>query len=400
MPAKFPKSRRVVCLVADGFGVGAAADAEAYGDSGANTLGNTCRAVGGLKLPTLEKIGLGRLGQFQGIAAAYPPVGKVMKLAERSVGKDTTTGHWELAGLVTREPFPTFAEGFPQDLLEDFIRKAELPGILGNYPASGTEILKQLGEEHLRTGKPIVYTSADSVFQIAAHEEAFGLERLYKVCEAARALTLPLNIGRVIARPFVGTSAATFRRTEHRRDYSIAPGRNSLDILEDEGIEVISVGKIDDIFNHRGISRGNHTGNNQDSLRVTLEFLKETRGDQAFIFTNLVDFDMLYGHRRDPKGYAQALSDLDSFYPTLLSELRDDDLVLLTSDHGCDPTFRGSDHTREYVPLLAVGPNLKGADLGIRSSFSDVAASVLAAFGITSTELPDLGTSFLDPASV
>lgn len=400
MPARFPKSRRVVCLVADGFGVGAAADAEQYGDAGADTLGNTCRAVGGLKLPTLEKIGIGRLGQFKGIAAAYPPVGRVMKLAERSVGKDTTTGHWELAGLVTREPFATFPEGFPADLLETFIREAELPGVLGNYAASGTAIIEKLGQEHVETGKPIVYTSADSVFQIAAHEESFGLERLYRVCEVARKLTLPLNIGRVISRPFVGDSATGFRRTEHRRDFSISPGRNCLDVLEDEGIEVISVGKIDDIFNHRGISRGSHTGNNHDSLRVTLDFLKETRGDQAFIFTNLVDFDMLYGHRRDPRGYAQALTDLDAFYPQLLTELRDDDVVLLTSDHGCDPTFRGSDHTREYVPLLAVGPNLKGIDLGVRSSFADVAASVLGAFGIDSAQLPDIGTSFLDPISV
>jgi phosphopentomutase len=384
--------------VADGLGVGASPDAESYGDAGANTLGNTCRSVGGLKLPTLEKIGLGRLGQFKGIAAAYPPVGKVMKLAERSVGKDTTTGHWELAGLVTRKPFPTYPQGFPALLLEAFIREAGLPGILGNCAASGTQILEDLGEEHLRTGKPIVYTSADSVFQIAAHEDVFGLERLYRVCEIARKLTLDLNIGRVIARPFLGDTARAFRRTEHRRDYSIAPGKNCLDVLEGEGVEVISVGKIDDIFNHRSISRGKHTGNNADSLRATLDFLKDTRGDQAFIFTNLVDFDMLYGHRRDPRGYAQALAQLDAFYPQLLSELRDDDLVLLTSDHGCDPTFRGTDHTREYVPLVAVGPNLKGGDLGNRSSFADVAASVLEAFGIVS-DLPDLGKSFLDPLS-
>lgn len=390
--------RRIVCLVADGFGVGASPDAKSYGDLGANTLGNTAHAVGGLRLPNLEKLGIGRLTDVAGVAAVATPQARVMKLQERSAGKDTTTGHWELAGLVTREPFETFPHGFPAEMVEAFVREAGIPGVLGNYAASGTTIIQELGAEHLATGKPILYTSADSVFQIAAHEESFGLERLYKVCEAARRVTLPARIGRVIARPFVGDAATGFRRTEHRRDYSIAPGRHCLDVLYEGGVEVLSVGKIDDIFDHRSLTRGRHTGNNRDSLRATLEFLKESRGKDAFIFTNLVDFDMLYGHRRDPRGYAGALAELDAFYPQILAELQGDDVCLLTSDHGCDPTFRGSDHTREYVPLVAYGPNLAGGDLGVRTSFADVAASVLEAFGKKSSTLPDAGRSFLEHA--
>lgn len=392
--------RRVVCLVADGFGVGAAADAKDYGDLGSDTLGNTARAVGGLRLPNLEKLGLGCLGSYSGIADVGSPRGRVMKMQERSAGKDTTTGHWELAGLVTREPFETFPDGFPVSLVEDFIRAAEIPGVLGNCAASGTEILARLGEEHIRTGKPILYTSGDSVFQVAAHEGHFGNERLQKICETARKLTLPYRIGRVISRPFVGETSATFRRTEHRRDYSVSPGRNSLDVLCEAGVEVQSVGKIDDIFNHRAITRANHTGNNRDSLQATLEFLQNTRGRASFTFTNLVDFDMLYGHRRDAKGFAQALVDMDAFFPKLLSELGEDDVLLLTADHGCDPTFRGSDHTREYVPLVAYSPSMKGAHLGVRDSFADMGATVLDAFGLGQSGLPDLGRSILDPRAV
>jgi phosphopentomutase len=388
------KARRVVCLVADGFGVGAAPDADSYGDLGANTLANTAQAVGGLRLPNLEKLGLGCLGQYNGIPSTRDPLARVMKLKERSAGKDTTTGHWELAGLVTREPFPTY-EVFPQALVDAFVAAAEIPGVLGNYAASGTTILDQLGAEHMASGKPILYTSADSVFQIAAHEQTFGLARLHKICEVARKITLPYRIGRVIARPFVGNASEGFKRTEHRRDYSISPGRNCLDVLQEAGVQVLSVGKIDDIFNHRAITRGNHTGNNRDSLRVTLEFLKASRGEPAFIFTNLVDFDMLYGHRRDPKGYAQALCEMDAFLPQLLQELAQDDLLMLTSDHGCDPTFRGSDHTREYVPLVAYGPSLSGGNLGERESFADVAATLLDAYCLPANALADAGKSIL-----
>ncbi len=389
------KARRVVCLVADGFGVGAAPDAVEYGDTGSHTFANTAKAVGGMRLPTLEKLGMGLFGDVRGVSPVASPMARVMKLRERSAGKDTTTGHWELAGLVTREPFALFPSGFPQEMVDRFIHAAEIPGVLGNYAASGTTIIEELGEEHVRTGKPILYTSGDSVFQIAAHESSFGLERLLHICEVARKLTLPDRIGRVIARPFIGESAKTFQRTEHRRDYSVSPGRNCLDVLQEGGVEVLSVGKIDDIFAHRSISRGNHTGNNRDGLNATLEFLKDRRGEQAFIFTNLVDFDMLYGHRRDPRGYAGALAELDAFYPRLLEELVEDDLVLLTSDHGCDPTYRGSDHTREYVPLVAYGPRLLGGNLGLRDSFSDVAATVLDAFALSPSSLPDVGKSIL-----
>lgn len=386
--------RRVVVLVADGFGVGEAPDAAKYGDSGANTLGNLASALGGIKLPNLEKLGIGNLGKFRGIAPSQAPLGVVSRLCEKSEGKDTTTGHWELAGLVTREPFATYPDGFPKEMVDAFVREAGVAGVLGNKAASGTVIIDELGEEHLRTGFPILYTSADSVFQIAANEETFGLERLYKVCEAARRVTLPYRIGRVIARPFVGRDRATFKRTQNRRDYAISPGPNCLDILQKRGVEVISVGKIDDIFDHRGISRGNHTGNNRDSLEATLDFFQGAK-DRAFIFVNLVDFDMLYGHRRDPKGYGQALVELDAWMPELMKRMTSDDCVILTADHGCDPTYRGTDHTREFVPMIAYRPGAKGARLPDRASFADVATTVLDGYGIPVSELSDPGASFL-----
>jgi phosphopentomutase len=329
------------------------------------------------------------------VAKTSSPKALVGRLAEKSEGKDTTTGHWEIAGLVTHVPFTLYPDGFPPDLVEEFVREAAIPGVLGNKAASGTVIIDELGEESLRTGKPILYTSGDSVFQVAASEEAFGLDRLYQVCEVARRITLPRRIGRVIARPFVGRDRKSFHRTEHRRDYSIAPGPNCLDTLHRSGVEVLSVGKIEDIFDHRSISRANHTGNNRDSLNATLDFLKTTRGTRAFTFTNLVDFDMLYGHRRDPRGYARALAELDAFLPRLLGELTEEDCLILTADHGCDPTYRGTDHTREYVPLVAYSPALPGAVLGDRGSFADIAASVLQAYGISDAEIARAGKDFL-----
>jgi phosphopentomutase len=386
---------RIICLVADGFGVGEAPDAKLYSDEGSNTLANTAKFVGGMKLPNLEKLGLGNLGKFEGIAPVSSPLAMVSRLAEKSAGKDTTTGHWEIAGLVTEKPFALFPKGFPNELIDDFIREAQVAGVLGNKPASGTVIIEELGEEHLKTSKPIVYTSGDSVFQIAAHEEHFGLDRLYKICEVARKLTRPYQIGRVIARPFVGESSKTFQRTEHRRDYALPPPPNALDVLVKNGVSVYSVGKIDDIFNHRSITKGNHTGNNRDGLKATLDFMKQSKGEAAFIFTNLVDFDMLYGHRRDPKGYARALVEMDTFFPKLLEEMTPRDLIILTADHGCDPTFRGTDHTREYVPLVAYSPGLKGKKLSDRKSFADIAATVLEAYGINEDNQPVSGQSFL-----
>lgn len=387
--------RRFICLVADGFGVGEAPDAQKYGDCGSNTLANTARQVGGLKLPHLEKLGLGCLGNFEGIPASRNPLALVSRLAEKSAGKDTTSGHWELAGLVTPTAFPVFSKGFPTELVDAFVQASKIPGILGNCHASGTEIIERLGEEHLKTGKPILYTSADSVFQIAAHEKAFGLKRLYEISEIARKVTLPYQIGRVIARPFIGEDSTHFKRTENRKDYSLSPGITCLDLLKKGGVDVISVGKIDDIFAHQGISYGNHTGNNRDSLRATLDFMKKTQGEKAFIFVNLVDFDMLYGHRRDPVGYAKALSDLDEFLPNLLKELTEEDCLLITSDHGCDPTFPGSDHTREFVPLIAYSPNMLGCRLPDRSTFADVGATLMDAFSLPMNGLQSSGQSFL-----
>lgn len=389
------KFKRVICLVADGFGVGAAPDAKQYGDEGSNTLGHVASHLGGIRLPNLEKLGIGNLGNFQGISQVASPKALTGRLAEKSNGKDTTTGHWEIAGLVTRTAFATFPDGFPQSLLEEFIQATGVPGILGNKAASGTVIIEELGDEHLRTGKPIVYTSADSVFQIAAHEKAFGLEKLYDVCKTARKLTLPHHIGRVIARPFVGSNAKDFKRTQNRRDYAVAPPTNVLDVLQKKGVPVVSVGKIEDIFDHRGITEGNHTGNNADSLKATLEYFEKYQNKDAFIFTNLVDFDQLFGHRRDPIGYGNCLSELDTFLPKILGKMKESDLLIVTSDHGCDPTFKGTDHTREYVPLLAYSPSIQGKNLGDRGSFADIAGSILTGFGIDPKILPDVGKNFI-----
>ncbi|MCB0404794.1 MAG: phosphopentomutase [Bdellovibrionales bacterium] len=374
--------KRVVVLVADGLGVGAAPDASAYGDLGSNTLGNTAHAVGGLRLPQLEKLGLGCLGRFEGVAPVAHPLAVVGRLAEKSAGKDTVTGHWEIAGLVTDKAFPVFPNGFPQSLVDSFSRVAGIPGVLGNYAASGTQIIQDLGAEHVRTGKPILYTSADSVFQLAAHEKSFGLERLYKISEVAREITRPLQLGRVIARPFIGPIEGKYVRTENRRDYALEPPPNCLDWLQAAGIHTVSVGKIDDIFCHRGLLEGNHTGNNKDSLKATSDFLEKYKNERAFIFVNLVDFDMLYGHRRDPSGYAKALVDLDAYLPKLLNALGPDDLLLITGDHGCDPTYRGSDHTREYVPLVAYSPSGKGTCIGDRQSFGEIARTLVDGFGV------------------
>lgn len=386
---------RVICLVADGLGVGEAPDAKKYGDEGSNTLAHTAEAVGGIRLPTLEKLGLGNIGDFPGIKRVSNPSGWAGKMAERSEGKDTTTGHWELAGVITAKPMATFPDGFPKVLLDEFISAAKVPGILGNKAASGTAIIDELGEEHVKTGKPIVYTSADSVFQVACHEETFGLERLQEICRLARELTMPYQIGRVISRPFIGSGKGNFQRTENRRDFALPPDKNCLDLLYENGVPVISVGKIEDIFAHRAISAGNHTGNNRDSLKASLDYLQKNRGKSSFIFTNLVDFDMLYGHRRDPVGYARALSELDEFLPKILGELEEGDALLLTADHGCDPTFRGTDHTREYVPLVVHAPGTGGGSLGVRESFGDVAAFLLEKYGIGPNTLPGVGKSFL-----
>lgn len=379
------KPKRIVCLVADSLGIGASPDAAHFGDAGADTLGHTARAVGGLSLPNLESLGLGYLGQFKGIDRVESPKGIVGRISEKSQSKDTTTGHWEMAGVITKAPWPTFPQGFPSSLVADWVAACDLPGVLYNRPASGTVVIDEYGEEHLRTGKPILYTSGDSVFQVAAHEEVFGLPRLYEICEKARELTRELRIARVIARPFVGKMRGEFRRTSNRRDYSLTPPINLLDDLKSQGVDVYSVGKIEDIFDHRGICFNNHTGTNEDSLRATVDFLDKASKRPSFIFVNLVDFDMLYGHRRDPKGYAIALKELDQFLPNILRRLEPTDGFILTADHGCDPTFHGTDHTREFLPVVSYFPGKKGRVLDDREGLADIGATVADFFHVRRT---------------
>lgn len=372
--------RRVLLLVADSAGCGALPDAAAWGDEGSDTIGNVSRAVGGLRLPVLGSLGLGHLTAVAGVPPTAAPRGWHARLAERSQGKDTITGHWEMMGVILEQGMRTFPRGFPPDLIQAFVEAAGVPGVLGNEVASGTEIVARLGEEHQRTGRPIVYTSADSVFQVAAHEETVPLETLYAWCRAARRLLDPWRVARVIARPFVGRPGA-YQRTYHRQDFATPiPGPTVLDRLVEAGLPVIGVGKIPDIFGGRGISEGIHTEGNADGLARTAEVLD--RVDRGLVFVNLVDFDMLYGHRNDPAGYARALEALDAALPGLLGRLGPDDLFLLTADHGCDPTTPSTDHSREYVPLLAHVPGRGGGALGTRDSLADVGATVADWLGV------------------
>jgi phosphopentomutase len=386
---------RFVVIVIDSCGAGALPDAEAYGDAGANTLANCARKVGGLRLPNLQAWGLGNVTAIPGCPPAASPRAGFGKMAERSQGKDTTTGHWEMMGVILQKGFTTFPQGFPPELMEAWLRDSGAPGYLGNKTASGTVILDELGEEHLRTGKPIVYTSADSVFQIAAHEQKVPLQTLYRWCEAARSVGKPYGLARVIARPFVGDGAGKFKRTYNRRDFSQPPPKGTvLDLLARKGVRVVGVGKIPDIYDGQGIAEPVHTEGNADGLQKTAEMLRTLA--PGFLFVNLVDTDMLYGHRRDPDGYARALVEIDDALPSIAAELRGDDVLVLTADHGNDPTFPGSDHTREYVPLLAWSPRrTAGADLGVRDSFADLGATVAEYFGVAAP----LGKSFLQAVS-
>ena len=366
---KGPGIRRVFIVVLDSAGVGFLPDAGDYGDLGANTLGHIGEAVG-LSVPTMESLGLGRIIPIGGVKAVAKPLGAWGKAASLSKGKDTSVGHWEIAGLVTEKALPTFPGGIPESVSAAFEAKIGRK-TLGNTVASGTEILVQFGEEHVRTGFPIVYTSSDSVFQIAAHEEVVGLEKLYEWCQIARDM---LNVGRVIARPFVGKDG-DWQRTAHRHDYSLLPpGVTILDRLLAAGQSVVGVGKISDIFAARGISESIKMRSNSNGMEITIDLAKSP--GNGLVFTNLVDFDMKFGHRRDVIGYKQALEDFDAQLPRLLSELREDELLIITADHGCDPIFKGFDHTREHVPILVAGPAVKPSDLGVRESFGDIAATV------------------------
>ena len=383
---------RVILMVLDGLGVGELPDAAEYGDVGSNTLAHVAEAVGGLALPNLEMLGLGNIGRFAGIRAMGHPDGCFGKMGQLSKGKDSTAGHWEMAGILLEEPFPTYPSGFPKEVLDQFQQTIGRK-VLGNRVASGTEIIQQLGVEHLRTGSPIVYTSTDSVFQIAAHERVVPVEELYRICRAARKLLKPPHrVGRVIARPFTGEPGA-FARTERRRDFSVEPPSPTLlDVLKGSGQLIVGIGKIEDLFNGRGLTRSIHSGNNAAGLDETVRLLKTM--PRGLIFVNLVEFDTLYGHRNDAPGYAKALQEFDARLPPLLDAVRPGDLLCLTADHGNDPTTPGTNHSREYVPLLVFGPRLaQGVNLDTRRTFADVGQTVAEALGAPRL---DCGESFLD----
>lgn len=381
--------RKITIVVLDGTGIGALPDAGRYGDEGSNTLGNLSEAVGGLKVPHLQQLGLGNIGPIKGVPPATKPVAAWGKMAERSPGKDTTTGHWEIAGVILDRPFPVYPNGFPPEIITAFEERIGRR-VLGNKPASGTAIIEELGAEHMRTGYPIVYTSADSVFQIAAHEEVIPVAELYRMCEIARSiLTGEHAVARVIARPFVG-QPGNFRRTERRHDFSLPPPRPTLlEALTARGYTVAGIGKVSDIFAGRGITQSISVKNNTENIRRTIEAVREMV--PGIVFTNLVDFDTLYGHRNNPVGFARALEEFDAALPELMAAVAPDGALFITADHGCDPTTPSTDHSREYVPLLVWGPRLRGGvALGVRATFADVAATIAEFFGFTW----DVGESF------
>lgn len=367
--------KRVIIVVLDSVGMGELPDAASYGDVGSNTLGNIAKAVEGFKLPNLQLLGLGNIDGMVGYKQEARPKGNYARMVEVSSGKDTTTGHWEIAGLKLEKPFPVYPNGFPREIIESFEKEIGTK-TLCNCVASGTEIIKEFGEEHIKTGYPIVYTSADSVFQIAAHEEVIPIEKQYEMCSIVRKLlTGEHAVGRVIARPFAGT-VGNFTRTDRRRDFSLKPiGKTFLSLAQEKGLEVKAVGKIEDIFAGQGITFAIHTHNNLDGVQQTLNLLNVEF--EGVIFTNLVDYDMLYGHRNNVIGYANALKEFDDRLPDILDAMKNEDILIMTADHGCDPTTASTDHSREYVPLIVYGKNIRsGINLGTRGTFSDVAATV------------------------
>lgn len=387
--------KRAIILVLDSFGIGAQPDAGLYGDEGSDTLGHIYRQLKDepwFSLENMEWLGLGYIDGIDYIDRTRPPEGAFARMMELSKGKDTTTGHWEIAGIILDKPFPVYQNGFPEEIIRAF-EEATGRKTLGNYPASGTQIIAELGEEHMKTGYPIVYTSADSVFQIAAHEEVIPVEELYDMCvKARRILTGDHAVGRVIARPFVG-SPGNFRRTENRRDFSLSPVKDTvLDHAARQGYQVRAVGKIEDIFNGRGITHSVHTGSNMEGVDRTIDWLKEDFS--GILFVNLVDFDMLYGHRNDVEGYGRALTQFDRRLPEILAALKEDDILFITADHGCDPYTESTDHSREYTPLLVYGRRIRpGVNLGTRQGFSDIAATIAQYLELDTMDMA--GTSFL-----
>lgn len=386
--------KRIHVIVMDSVGIGEAPDAAEFDDFDVDTLGHIAGSRGGLKMPNMAKLGLSNIREIEGVPKADAPLAYYTKMQEVSAGKDTMTGHWEIMGLFIDKPFRVFPDGFPDELIqkiEDFSGRK----VIGNKPASGTEIMEELGEEQLKTGALIVYTSADSVLQIAANEEIIPLEELYRICEYCREITRdePYMLGRIIARPFVGKTKETFERTSNRHDYALKPfGATVMNALEDGGLDSIALGKISDIFDNEGVTKSIRTKSNMDGMDKFIDLLEENFHGMSFL--NLVDFDALYGHRRDPEGYGKALEDFDSRLPEVFANLKEDDLLLITADHGNDPTYRGTDHTREYVPLIAFSKRFNGgSDLGLRKTYSDLGATVADNFKV---KMPEYGTSFLD----
>lgn len=381
---------RIIIIVPDSLGIGELPDADEYGDKGSNTLGNIKRCVDGFNIPNLESLGIGNIENVTGFKKTSSPLASYGRMMEASKAKDTASGHWEIAGIILDKPFSTYPDGFSEDIMKRFKVETGLD-YLGNAAASGTEIIQKLGEEHIKTGKPIIYTSADSVFQIAAHEDVIPVERLYGICEAARRIADDFKILRVIARPFAGT-APSFKRTKRRKDFSIAPIEETvLDKIKAKGFPVAGIGKIGDIYGHRGITEEIHTENDMDGINKTVDVMKRLK--TGLIFTNLVDFDMLYGHRNDAKGYAHALMEFDARLPEVMGLLKESDMLIITADHGCDPTTPSTDHSREYVPLIVYGKRLKGMNsLGTRKTFADIGQTIAEVFGL---EKIKNGRSFL-----
>lgn len=384
---------RIHLIVLDSVGIGEAPDAADFDDIGSDTLGHIARECGGLNMPNMAALGLSNIREIEGVPATDQPRAYYTKMQEASNGKDTMTGHWEIMGLYIDTPFRVFPDGFPDELIQRIEEKTGRK-VIGNKPASGTEIIEELGEEHVKTGALIIYTSADSVLQIAAHEDVVPLKELYEICEFCREITLedPYMLGRIIARPFIG-EAGSFKRTANRHDYALKPfGRTTMNEMKDAGLDVIALGKISDIYDGEGITKAVRTVSNMDGMDKMVQTLDESFKGLSFL--NLVDFDAVYGHRRDPKGYGQALEDYDRRLPEVCEKMTENDLLIITADHGNDPTYKGTDHTREYVPLLVYSPRFaEGKELPLRKTFADIGATVADNFGV---KLPEHGTSFLN----
>lgn len=385
--------KRAILIVLDSVGVGELKDAKSYGDEGSHTLDNVYKTCNGIKINELEKLGIGNIEGVKAPKKCDNAIGAFGRCEEASKGKDTVTGHWEISGVILEEPLNTYPQGFSDDIINEFKKRANVEGILGNIVASGTQIIEDLGEEHVKTGYPIIYTSADSVFQIAAHEDVISVEKLYEMCEIARNMLVDKwAVGRVIARPFIG-EAPNFKRTSNRRDYALDPfSKTMLEYLKDANYEVAAVGKIEDIYNKKGITNAVHTKSNMDGVDKTLEYMDTVK--EGLIFTNLVDFDMLYGHRNDTIGYGKALEDFDNRLQEIYSKMEEEDILIITADHGCDPTTSSTDHSREHIPVLVYGKNVKpGVNIGTRETFADIGKTILDFFNV---ENKLVGKSFLN----